>query len=63
MEIWDLTGCGVKGSWTKRGLYLWYWYWKEVYYRESLISIPQIPVEEDDCVESDLQFSVDEFYP
>ncbi|GAB2298474.1 hypothetical protein Dimus_032537 [Dionaea muscipula] len=73
MEIWVLTGCGATGSWTKQismdfNLHPWcrvvdnrYSY--NVYFKQSLVSIPQIRVEEDDCVESHLNFSVVEVYP
>ncbi|GAB2298466.1 hypothetical protein Dimus_032529, partial [Dionaea muscipula] len=68
MEIWVLIGCGARGSWTKQismdfNLHPWcrvvddrYSY--NVYYKQSLVSIPQIRVKEDDCIESDVHFSV-----
>ncbi|GAB2298476.1 hypothetical protein Dimus_032539 [Dionaea muscipula] len=72
-EIWVLIGCGARGSWTKQismdyNLHPWCRvvddrYANNVYYKQSLVSIPQIPMKEmkeDDCIES---FSIDEVYP
>ncbi|GAB2298484.1 hypothetical protein Dimus_032547 [Dionaea muscipula] len=67
-EVWVLIGCGVSGSWTKQismnfNLYPWCRvvddrYANNVYYKQSLVSIPQIRVEEDDSVRSDIHYSV-----
>ncbi|GAB2298472.1 hypothetical protein Dimus_032535 [Dionaea muscipula] len=72
-EIWVLIGCGGRGSWTKQismdyNLHPWCRvvddrYANNIYYKQSLVSIPQIPMKEDDCIESDLHFSIDEVYP
>ncbi|GAB2298479.1 hypothetical protein Dimus_032542 [Dionaea muscipula] len=72
-EIWVLIGCGARGSWTKQismdyNLHPWCRvvddrYANNVYYKQSLVSIPQIPMKEmkeHDCIES---FSIDEVYP
>ncbi|GAB2298468.1 hypothetical protein Dimus_032531 [Dionaea muscipula] len=62
IEVWVLIGCGARSSWTKQIISLdcnlnradW------VYYKESLVSIPQISVKEGegDCIKSDLHLSV-----
>ncbi|GAB2298492.1 hypothetical protein Dimus_032555 [Dionaea muscipula] len=72
-EVWVLIGCGVSGSWTKQismdfNLYPWCRvvddrYANNVYYKQSLVSIPQIRMEEDDCVRSDIHYPVVEVYP